>query len=305
MDSEIEMINESYRKIQEHPCYSEKAQHRFGRMHLPVAPKCNIQCNYCVRKYDCVNESKPGITSKVLTPQEALDRVKEVISKHHFIKVIAVAGPGEPLFNEETFETYRLVKEAFPYLMLCGSTNGLLLPDKAEILKELGLSHITVTINAVSPEVAEKIYSFIIFEGKRYEGIEAATLLLENQWKGLEKAVKLGMLVKVNTVYIPTINEDEIPRIGELAGQKGVIMQNIMPLIPQYKFSHLRPPTPGERVGMQEKCRPYAKQMTHCRQCRADACGLLGKDLINERASEDKGKGGELRCKVEKICEVG
>ena len=82
-------------------------------------------------------------------------------------------------------------------------------------------------------------------------------------------------------------------------------MQNIMPLIAQYKFAHLRPPTPGERVGMQEKCRPYAKQMTHCRQCRADACGLLGKDLINERASEDKGKGGELRCKVEKICEVG
>ena len=28
------------RKIQEHPCYDPKAAHRFGRMHLPVAPKC-------------------------------------------------------------------------------------------------------------------------------------------------------------------------------------------------------------------------------------------------------------------------
>jgi len=30
------------RKIQEHPCFSKDACHFFGRMHLPVAPKCNI-----------------------------------------------------------------------------------------------------------------------------------------------------------------------------------------------------------------------------------------------------------------------
>ena len=67
------------RKISEHPCFSENACHFFGRMHLPVAPNCNIQCNYCVRKFDCVNESRPGVTSKVLTPPEALERVKEVL----------------------------------------------------------------------------------------------------------------------------------------------------------------------------------------------------------------------------------
>lgn len=268
-----------YRKVQAHPCYSPKAQHRFGRMHLAVAPKCNIQCHFCVRKYDCVNESRPGITSRILSPQEALERTKEVLERHHFVKVVAVAGPGDPLFNEETFETFRLVKGAFPWITLCLSTNGLLLPDKAEMLKDLGVSHCTVTINAMTPEVAEKIYAFILYNGKRYEGKDAAEILLQNQWKGLEKAVSLGMLVKVNTVYIPTINEEEIPRIAELAGQKGVRTQNIMPLIPQNKFSHLTPPSPEERRKMQEMCRPYVNQMTHCRQCRADSCGLLGKDM--------------------------
>ena len=34
-----------------HPCYNEEAHHDFARMHLSVAPKCNIQCNYCNRKY--------------------------------------------------------------------------------------------------------------------------------------------------------------------------------------------------------------------------------------------------------------
>jgi nitrogen fixation protein NifB len=120
------------RKIQAHPCFSENACHFFGRMHLPVAPKCNIQCNYCIRKFDCVNESRPGVTSKVLTPQEALERVREVLEKVHYIKVVAVAGPGEPLFNEETFETFRLVKADFPHLMRCLSTNGLLLPDRMD-----------------------------------------------------------------------------------------------------------------------------------------------------------------------------
>ncbi len=135
-------ILESYRIVQEHPCYSSKAQHRFGRIHLAVAPKCNIQCNFCVRKYDCVNEARPGITSKVLTPREALERTKEVVDRHHFIKVVGVAGPGDPLFNEETFETFRLVKEAFPWVMCCMSTNGLLLPDRAELLLTLpSLSH--------------------------------------------------------------------------------------------------------------------------------------------------------------------
>ena len=272
-------ILESYRIVQEHPCYSSKAQHKFGRIHLAVAPKCNIQCNFCVRKYDCVNESRPGITSKVLSPGEALERTKEVLERHKFIKVVGIAGPGDPLFNEETFETFRLVKEAFPWVMYCMSTNGLLLPDKTDLLKELGVTHCTVTINAVTPEVAEKVYSFIIHNGKRYEGREAAEILLENQWNGLEKAAKSGMLMKVNTVYIPGINEEEIPRIAELAGQKGAFTQNIMPLIPQYKFSDLRPPTAEERTQMQDKCRPRVAQMTHCRQCRADACGLLGKDM--------------------------
>ena len=55
-----------------HPCFNAKVKGQYGRVHLPVAPKCNIQCNYCNRKYDCVNESRPGVTSTVLSPEQAL-----------------------------------------------------------------------------------------------------------------------------------------------------------------------------------------------------------------------------------------
>jgi nitrogen fixation protein NifB len=43
----------------EHPCFSENARHTTGRIHLPVAPKCNIQCNFCDRKYDCIMNQGP------------------------------------------------------------------------------------------------------------------------------------------------------------------------------------------------------------------------------------------------------
>ena len=135
---EIPFDPEQLRRIQEHPCFSEKACHAFGRMHLAVAPKCNIQCKYCVRDFDCVNESRPGVTSQVLKPKEALERVDAVLEKYHYIKVVAIAGPGEPLANEETFETLRLVGEKYPNIILCLSTNGLLLPDRIQELDRSG-----------------------------------------------------------------------------------------------------------------------------------------------------------------------
>ena len=68
-------------RIDKHPCYSEEAHHHYARMHVAVAPACNIQCNFCNRKYDCANESRPGVVSELLTPEEAAHKVLVVASK--------------------------------------------------------------------------------------------------------------------------------------------------------------------------------------------------------------------------------
>ena len=91
--------------ILEHPCFQEKCHGQFGRIHLPVAPKCTIQCAFCDRKYDCVNESRPGVASKIITPKEALERTAQALQKEPRIRVAGIAGPGDPLVNRETFET--------------------------------------------------------------------------------------------------------------------------------------------------------------------------------------------------------
>ncbi len=261
-----------------HPCFSEEAHHRFGRIHLPIAPECNIQCKYCVRKYDCANESRPGITSRVLTPQEAMERVRSLVERNERLTVIGIAGPGDPLSNDTALKVLRIIHREFPDLILCISTNGLLLPDRLEELIESGARSITITINAVVPMIAEKIYSWVSYRGRRYIGRSAAEYLLRNQWIGLRKAVEAGLIVKVNTVLIPGINESEIPSIASLAGKRGAEIMNIIPLIPQAEFEYLQRPSNGMINRMRDKCREYIPQMTHCRQCRADACGELGED---------------------------
>jgi nitrogen fixation protein NifB len=276
---EVPYDPEQLRKIKEHPCYSKDACHKFGRMHLAVAPKCNIQCNYCVRDYDCVNESRPGVCSKVLSPTEALELVREVVDKFPYIKVIGIAGPGDPLANEETFETLKLLKEEFPTPIKCLSTNGLMLPESIDKLMEYDVGNVTVTLNAVDPEIGEKIYSFVEWEGKKLHGREGAEKLLSQQLKGIEMAVANKMLVKVNTVYIPGVNDHHIIDIAKTVGEMGVFTFNLIPVIPQYKFKDIIPPTGREKKEMQDACLPYVRQMRHCKRCRSDAIGLLGEDV--------------------------
>lgn len=279
--------------IKTHPCFSLEAHHKFGRIHLPVAPVCNIQCKYCVRKYDCANESRPGITSKILTPDEAMERVGALLERNENISVIGIAGPGEPLANDSTFEVLSSIHRKFPEIILCVSTNGLLLPDRLDDLMKSGVRSVTITINAVMPETAEKIYARVLYRGRHYAGREAAECLLYNQWKGLRNAIDTGLIVKVNSVLIPGMNDTEIPLIAWLAGTKGADLMNIMPLIPQAEFEFLQRPSREMINRMREDCVKYIPQMTHCRQCRADAFGILGEDkdmeleILNARIGEE------------------
>jgi len=284
---EIPYDPEQLRKVREHPCYSEKACHVFGRCHLPVAPKCNIQCNYCIRDFDCVNESRPGVCSRIITPEEAVDLVRKVTDKLSHVKVIGIAGPGDPLANEETFETLRLLKEEFPVPIKCLSTNGLMLPEYVDFLHEHDVGNLTVTVNAIDPEIAEKVYSWVEWEGKKLHGREGVEKLLSQQMKGIKRAIELKMLVKINTVYIPGVNDEHIPEIAKKFGEMGAYTFNVIPLIPQYKFEGVTPPTPAEKREMQDRCAPYIRQMRHCHRCRADAIGILGKDVPLDEITKD------------------
>lgn len=265
--------------IQGHPCFGGN-RHKNGRIHLAVAPYCNIKCGYCTRRHDCVNESRPGVTSRIQTPLEALETVRNVMGSNlgKIVKVVGIAGPGDPLANGETFETFKLIGEEFPQLIKCLSTNGLLLPESLDLLAQLGLGSLTVTINAIDPKVGGQIYKHVLYHGKRYSGREGGELIIANQLAGVEKAVELGLTVKVNTVLIPGVNENQITAIAKRVRDLGAFVMNVMPLIPQADFVHIVPPSPEEVERVRSANEKIIGQFRHCQQCRADAIGLIGKD---------------------------
>lgn len=282
---------EVWDKIKDHPCYSVEAHHFFARMHVAVAPACNVQCHYCNRKYDCANESRPGVVSERLTPEQAARKVMAVAARLPQLAVVGIAGPGDALANPKaTFETFDLIAERLPDLKLCLSTNGLALADHVDAITARAISHVTVTLNAIDPAIAARIYAWIGFEGRRRTGIDAARLLIERQLLGIDLLVAAGVLVKINSVMIPGVNDAHLADVNAEVKRRGVFLHNIMPLISDpahgthFGLSGQRGPTPAELKELQDRLAGGANLMRHCRQCRADAVGMLGDDCGQDYA---------------------
>lgn len=268
-----------------HPCYNADAHHKYARMHLPVAPQCNISCNYCNRKFDCVNESRPGVTSEVLTPELASQKFSWVKENIENLSVVGIAGPGDALANwDVTRKSIELIKAKGEDIIFCLSTNGLMLPHYAAELVELGIKHITVTVNCLDPNIGARLYKVVNYEGKSYTGVAGAELMIQNQLKGIAYLVEHGVLVKINIVMVKGINDHHIPEVVKKMKELGVFITNIMPLIPAPGSAFEKfPQTSMKEINeMRDLCQLEMQQMRHCKQCRADAVGLLGNDRSNE-----------------------
>ncbi|MDK2956447.1 MAG: nitrogen fixation protein NifB [Desulfovibrionales bacterium] len=274
-------------RSQRHPCFNKAAAGSFGRIHLPVAPSCNVQCNYCDRRYDCVNESRPGVTSSVLKPHQALEYVRSALQREPRISVVGIAGPGDPMANAaETLETLGLIHSAFPDLLMCLSSNGLELAAHAEALARCGVSHVTITCNTVDPDVGAGVYAWVRDGKVLYRGRDGAALLLERQLAAVEACKSRGMAVKVNTIVIPGKNDDRILDVSRTMAKLGVDQQNLMPMHPNpgTPFGDLAEPDHGIMRALRAQAGAILPQMTHCRRCRADAVGMLCKDQSGEFA---------------------
>ena len=143
--------------VSEHPCFNDEAHDRIGRIHLPVAPRCNIQCNYCEHRI-CADIQHPGWAARLLSETEAVDLVRSaVIERQDCDFVVGVAGPGDALANDETLRTLTSIHRIYPELTTCLCTNGLLLEDRLEEIVTAEVRTITVTINASESQVGNGI----------------------------------------------------------------------------------------------------------------------------------------------------
>ncbi|NJN28095.1 MAG: radical SAM protein [Cyclobacteriaceae bacterium] len=264
-----------------HPCFDIGAKLKYARIHLPVAPKCNVQCNYCNRKYDCINESRPGVTSSVLAPFQAVNYLREISDKIKNISTIGIAGPGDAFAQpDKTLETIRLIKEEFPDKIFCLSSNGLDVKPYIDELAKNNVTHVTLTINSFRIETLKKIYKWVRFNKKVYRGDMAALTMLEQQTNSLKALVERGITVKINSIIIPGVNDEEMEEIAEKVATFGASTMNCIPLIPAEgsEMADFPKPTRESVKAIVKQISKYIQPMTHCARCRADAAGMLGKD---------------------------
>ena len=257
-----------------HPCFNRAAGQWFDSVHLAVAPRCNIKCLYCTKGGNCPHENNPGTTSRLLTPAQALKAVRNAVKKDRRISVVGIAGPGEPLANEQTFDVLRLVAREYPKLLRCVGTNGLLLHENIDRLLELGVRTVSVTVNAVNPYIAGMFCRWVAHSGEVYEGLDGASILVANQLLGIREAVKRGITVRVNSIVIPGINDIHLKEVAYTAKSLGASLMNLRPMVPAAEFSRMRPPNSSEldRAGTSvSPIIPLAPGCLCCRDHRASA----------------------------------
>lgn len=281
----------SFTELKEsHPCFGQ-GRAATGRIHLPVCPGCNIACRFCERSLNDT-ENRPGVTAKVLKPEETIPLIKKALEISPEIKVAGIAGPGDTLASDNALKTFRLIDKEFPQLIKCMSTNGLLLSQRAEDIIATGIDSLTVTVNAVDPEIEAQLNDYVIWQGKKIEGVEGARILIKNQLEGIRKIAQAGITIKVNTVLVPRINGSHIEEIARTVAAAGAKKYNIIPLIPTAKLADEPAPTCQEIHAARAAAGKHIELFLHCNHCRADAVGVPGRTEFSRQIYAQFGNTG-------------
>jgi nitrogen fixation protein NifB len=199
------------------------------------------------------------------------------------ITVAGIAGPGDTLASPYALDTFRLIKEKYPELIKCMSTNGLLLTEKADDIIDVGIDSLTVTVNAVDPKIEAQLNKGIFYHGQYYEGEAGAEILIKNQLTGIKKIAEAGIVVKVNTVLVPRINGKHIKEIAKAVSEAGALIYNIIPLIPTHELKDEPAPTCTDLFRARLQAEKYIDVFRHCQRCRADAVGIPGRNDVSEQ----------------------
>lgn len=272
------VVPESLRR---HPCFGG-GPGRHARIHLPVAPACNILCRFCDRRLDRTS-ARPGVVRRVLPPGEAPNLVARALALCPDLTVVGVAGPGDALATRHALEALAQVRARFPTLIGCLATNGLRLAESVPAIVAAGVRAVTVTVNAVDPAVLVRLVAGVQHEGELVRGIEGAAFLVARQQAGIALAVRAGLAVKINAVLVPGVNEAHLPAVAREVATLGAITFNVIPLIPQAELADVRAPSCALLDEVRTATGRHLPVFAHCQRCRADACGVPGgRDLSPE-----------------------
>ncbi|MBD8062666.1 GTP 3',8-cyclase MoaA [Oceanitalea stevensii] len=208
---------------------------RFGRVHtdlrISLTDKCSLRCTYCMPA-----EGVPWLHRDSILTTDELVRVAEVAAALG-IATVRLTG-GEPLLRKDVVDVVaRLARVAGPAgpLELSMTTNGLLLPKLAQGLADAGLLRVNISLDTLR---ADRFHE--LTRRDRFTDV----------LDGIEAARDAGLApIKINTVAMRDVNEDEIVDLARFAVERGLELRFIeqMPLDAGHVWSRVRMVT-GEEI---------------------------------------------------------
>lgn len=168
-------------------------------LRISITDRCNLDCLYCAP----FGGRRRLSHSEILSYEEILRLTKAAVSAG--ISKIRITG-GEPLHRRGMVRLCRMLADIDGIESLAVTTNGILLKELADPLFEAGVRRVNVSLDTLKPE--------------RFKKITGGDLLYR-VLEGIEAAGKVGLSpIKINTVVMRGINDDEIEDIAGLTLKK-------------------------------------------------------------------------------------
>ncbi len=194
---------------------AEAIQDTFKRplrdLRISVTDRCNFRCAYCMPAEIFGEHYRFLPRAEILTFEE-ITRLTRIIVKLGAVK-LRITG-GEPLVREQLETLIAMLQPIDGVDDLTMTTNGFLLPQKAQLLKDAGLSRVTVSLDSLDDTVFRKMNGNRSSVQKVLDGIEAA------EKAGLQP-------IKINCVVQRGVNDHTIVDLARWAKDKGHIVRFI------------------------------------------------------------------------------
>ncbi|HED7555875.1 TPA: GTP 3',8-cyclase MoaA [Campylobacter jejuni] len=175
---------------------------QFGRkinyLRISVTQRCNFRCLYCMPKIPFDYQPKENL----LSFEELFLFVKAAIDKG--IEKIRITG-GEPLLRKDLSIFIKMISDYKSDIDLAITTNGFLLKDFAKDLKNAGLKRLNISLDTLDHKKAKTL---------------AQKDVLDSVLSGIDEALNLDLKVKLNTVALKNLNDDELISLLEFAKSK-------------------------------------------------------------------------------------
>ncbi len=183
----------------------DKFRREINYLRISVTDKCNLRCTYCMPE-----EGVPRRKHEDFLTFEQIEKVVREAAELG-IRKIRLTG-GEPLVKNGIENLVEKISKIEGIEIVSMTTNGILLPQKADVLKKAGLTSVNISCDTLAPGR---------FEQLTHGGD------LENALKGIDAAIAAGFMTKINMVVFADAKKKEIKRMQDFCEQKGIELQLI------------------------------------------------------------------------------